>query len=92
MARQNKNAARGDEKQTLLEHLSALRRVLLVSAAAIGILFVLVFYFAVDPLMGWILAPIEARGIEIIYPGYADSGCDQQSCVRGLWPPDFPRR
>ena len=73
MARQNKNAAQGDEKQTLLEHLSALRRVLLVSAAAIGILFVLVFYFAVDPLMGWILAPIEARGIEIIYTAMSEA-------------------
>ena len=73
MARQNKNAAQGDEKQTLLEHLSALRRVLLISAAAIGILFVLVFYFAVDPLMGWILAPIEARGIEIIYTAMSEA-------------------
>lgn len=45
----------------------ALRKVLLISAAAVLIGFVLVFYLAIDPLMAQILAPIQARGIQVIF-------------------------
>ncbi|MBQ7306280.1 MAG: twin-arginine translocase subunit TatC, partial [Clostridia bacterium] len=51
----------------------ALRNVLVICAAAIGIAFVLVFYLGIDWLMGAILAPIEARGIEIIYTAMSEA-------------------
>lgn len=63
----------GEKKQTLLSHLTALRKVLIVSAAALLIAFLLVFYFAVDWLMGLITGPITARGIEIIYTAMSEA-------------------
>ena len=53
--------------ESMLSHLMALRKVLLISAAAVLIGFVLVFYLAIDPLMAQILAPIQARGIQVIF-------------------------
>lgn len=61
------------EKQSIMTHLAALRNVLVICAAAIGIAFVLVFYLGIDWLMGAILAPIEARGIEIIYTAMSEA-------------------
>ena len=57
----------------LMAHLLALRHVLIVSAAAVVIAFVLVFYLAIDYLMGWITEPIVNRGIEIIYIGMSEA-------------------
>lgn len=54
-------------KQPLGEHLVALRRLLLRTVAAIGIAFLVVFYVAIDPLMGFITGPIAERGIMVIY-------------------------
>ena len=59
--------AQEQNKQPLGEHLVALRRILLRSAAAIGIAFVAVFYVAIDWLMSLITGPIVARGIQVIY-------------------------
>ena len=59
--------AQEQNKQPLGEHLIALRRLLLRSAAAIGIAFLAVFYVAIDPLMGFITGPIVERGITVIY-------------------------
>ncbi|MBQ7305780.1 MAG: twin-arginine translocase subunit TatC, partial [Clostridia bacterium] len=75
MARQNNHAAPEmvAEKQSIMTHLAALRNVLVICAAAIGIAFVLVFYLGIDWLMGAILAPIEARGIEIIYTAMSEA-------------------
>ena len=79
MARQNKQTeapekvAPQEQKQSVLVHLAALRNVLVISAAAIGIAFVLIFYFAIDWLMDLILQPIEARGIEIIYTAMSEA-------------------
>ena len=56
-----------EKRSSLLSHLLALRKVLIISAAAVVIAFFLVFYLAIDQLMGWIINPIQARGIEIIY-------------------------
>jgi len=53
--------------QSLGEHLIALRRILLRSAAAIAIAFVAVFYVAIEQLMGFITGPIVERGIVVIY-------------------------
>ena len=58
---------------SLLEHLLALRRVLVVSAIAVAAAFFLVFYLAINPLMAWIIGPIQARGIEIIYTAMSEA-------------------
>jgi len=55
-----------DKKQALFEHVRALRRVLVVSAAAIAILFVLFFYLFCDPLVDFMLHPLRSRGIQVI--------------------------
>ena len=59
--------AQEQNKQPLGEHLVALRKILLRSAAAIGIAFLVVFYVAIDALMGFITGPIVERGITVIY-------------------------
>ncbi|MDO4483944.1 MAG: twin-arginine translocase subunit TatC [Clostridia bacterium] len=60
-------------KETLLSHLLALRKVLFVSAGALGISFLVIFYTCVDWLMGLITGPIKARGIEIIYTAMSEA-------------------
>ena len=59
--------AQEQNQQTVGEHLIALRKILLRSAAAIGIAFLVVFYVAIDHLMGFITGPIVERGITVIY-------------------------
>lgn len=58
---------------SLRNHLLALRKVLLVCLAAIGIGFLVAFYAVVDPLMAWITAPIEARGVQVIYTAVSEA-------------------
>ena len=62
-----------DGSAPLLVHLQALRRVLIVSTAAVAIAFLLVFYLAIDKLMAWITGPIAERGIEIIYTAMSEA-------------------
>ena len=57
----------------LMTHLLALRRMLIVSAAAVAIAFFLVYYLAIDTLMAWITRPIVERGIEIIYTAMSEA-------------------
>ena len=59
--------AQEQNQQSVGEHLIALRKILLRSAAAIGIAFLVVFYVAIDHLMGFITGPIVERGITVIY-------------------------
>lgn len=59
--------AQEQNTQSLGEHLVALRKILLRSAAAIAIAFVAVFYVAIEQLMGFITGPIVERGIVVIY-------------------------
>ena len=59
--------------QAIMEHLRALRNVIFISAIAILVGFVAVFYLAIDVLMGWITTPIVARGIEIIYTAMSEA-------------------
>ena len=59
--------AQEQNQQSVGEHLIALRKILLRSTAAIGIAFVVVFYVAIDHLMGFITGPIVERGITVIY-------------------------
>ena len=78
---EREQAVTGEEEQQalqdggapLLVHLLALRRVLIVSAAAVAIAFVLVFYVAIEKLMAWIIGPIADRGIEIIYTAMSEA-------------------
>ena len=63
----------GEARSTLLSHLLALRKVLIISAIAIVVAFFLVFYLAIDALMAWIIGPIQARGIEIIYTAMSEA-------------------
>ena len=62
-----------DSGARLLVHLQALRRVLIVSAAAVIIAFFLVFYLAIETLMSWIIGPIAERGIQIIYTAMSEA-------------------
>ena len=55
-----------DAKQTVFDHIRALRRVLLISVAAVGVCFVLLFYLCCDPLVDFVLLPVRSRGISII--------------------------
>ena len=62
-----------DTKATLLSHLLALRKVLVISAIAVLVCFAAVFYLAIDYLMAWIIEPIVARDIEIIYTAMSEA-------------------
>lgn len=55
-----------DKKLAIAAHLKAIRRVLIVSAAAVGVLFVAFFYLLCAPLVDFVLAPVRLRGIEVI--------------------------
>ena len=60
-------------RSTLMAHLMALRKVLVISILAVVIAFLLVFYLYIDQLMAWITGPIQARGIEIIYTAMSEA-------------------
>lgn len=62
-----------ERKQALITHLAALRNVLVICAGAILAAFLLTFYFAVDRLMDFIMRPIVARGIEVIYTAMSEA-------------------
>jgi len=62
-----------EKRSSLLSHLLALRRVLIISLAAVAAAFLVIMYFFIDKLMGWIIGPIQARGIEIIYTAMSEA-------------------
>ena len=62
-----------DQRQSVLAHLAALRKTLVISAAAVAVAFFLIFYFAADYLMTLLLSPIVARGIEVIYTAMSEA-------------------
>ena len=55
-----------NKKEALYEHIRALRRVLIISAAAVGVLFVLFFYMFCNQLVDFVLSPVRSRGIDVI--------------------------
>ena len=55
-----------ERKQALAEHIRALRKVLIISTAAVLIVFAVLFYGFCDMLAGFILIPVKARGIDVI--------------------------
>ena len=62
-----------EKRSSLLSHLLALRKVVVISAAAVVVAFFLVFYLCIEQLMNWIIDPIAARGIEIIYAAMSEA-------------------
>ena len=72
-AEQAKAPEEQEKKSPLLSHLLALRKALIISFAALAAAFLLIFYFGIDALMGWIIRPITARGIEIIYTAMSEA-------------------
>ena len=63
--KQAQDAARIARKQALSMHIRALRRVLIVSASAVLIAFMVLFYLFCTPL-DFVLEPVRSRGIEVI--------------------------
>jgi len=59
--------------QPLIGHLIALRKLLIACLIAIVAGFVFSFYLLCDPLLDFIIAPIEARGIAIIYTAISEA-------------------
>ena len=62
-----------EEALSLRDHLMALRKVIVHCVIAVGIAFLASFYFVIDPLMQWITAPIEARGVQVIYTAVSEA-------------------
>ena len=62
-----------EEKASILTHLNALRRMLMVSAGTVLVAFVLIFYLCIDWLMSLITGPISARGVELIYTAMSEA-------------------
>ena len=67
------NQAVDSEKQPLLSHLMALRTLLIHCGIAILVGFVGAFYFLCEPVMSFIISPITARGIDIIYTAVSEA-------------------
>ncbi len=61
------------DTQPIMQHIMALRKVLMVSAAAVLAAFVLAFYFAGDCLVDTLTRPIVSRGIAIIYTAVSEA-------------------
>ena len=61
------------ETAPILSHLQALRRAIFVCAEAVLVSFAAVWGFAADILVGWIVSPIKAKGIEIIYTAMSEA-------------------
>lgn len=59
--------------QPIIEHLMALRNMIIHCIAAVIVGFAAAFYFLCDPLMAFITSPIEARGIQIIYTAMSEA-------------------
>ncbi|MBR1559488.1 MAG: twin-arginine translocase subunit TatC [Clostridia bacterium] len=62
-----------EEGLTLRDHLLALRKVIIVCVAAVGVGFLISFYFVIDPLLAWITRPIEQRGVQVIYTAVSEA-------------------
>ena len=60
-------AEKSEKKQALMEHLVAMRNMLLISVGAILVAFVVIFGWLIDPIMHFIEQPLVERGISIIF-------------------------
>ncbi len=61
------------EKQTIIEHLSAFRKLLIISIVSIFICFLIVLTGFSDMLIDYLIKPIEDRSIEVVYLGVAEA-------------------
>ena len=77
MEKRNNAAADGmdeaEDQLSLRYHLLALRRVVITSIITVAVGFAAAFYFIIDLLMKWITAPIESRGIQVIYTAVSEA-------------------
>ncbi|MBQ8536499.1 MAG: twin-arginine translocase subunit TatC [Clostridia bacterium] len=62
-----------ERKEALMQHVKALRNMLVWIVGAIFAAFVLVFYLWGTPLMAWVIAPIKGRGVEVIYTAMSEA-------------------
>lgn len=58
---------------SLMEHLLEFRQLLIFIAVSIIVGFVVSFYFLRTPVMDFIIAPIEGRGIQVIYTAVSEA-------------------
>lgn len=54
------------KKQVIAEHLRALRKVIIISVAAVAVAFAVIFYLLRTPLVDFILEPLRSREIEVV--------------------------
>lgn len=75
-----------NNKQPLLTHLMALRKLLVVSVLSIAGAFVIAFYFFSNSLMTFITRPILAKGVQIIYTAVSEAMMTQMkvSLIAGI--------
>ena len=62
-----------EKKEALATHLKAFRKMLIVSVAAVFIVFFVLFYLFCTPLVDFILIPVRSRGIEVITTAVSDA-------------------
>ncbi len=62
-----------ENAQPLLEHLLAMRKLLIACFGALAVGFVVAFYFLCSPVMDFITSPIEARGVQVIYTAVSEA-------------------
>lgn len=67
------NEAAEEEALSLRDHLMALRKVIITCVIAVGVGFLIAFYFLIDPLLDWITAPIVERGVQVIYTAVSEA-------------------
>ena len=62
-----------NKKASLLSHLLELRKVLIISFISIAVFFLIVYSFAIEYIMNFMISPIKERGIEIIYTAMSEA-------------------
>jgi len=62
-----------EEKQPIMQHIAAFRKVIISSAVGILVAFIFCFYFFGDSLVDFLSAPIRQRGIQIIYTAVSEA-------------------
>ena len=71
--KKKKASAASSEAQPLMQHVLALRRMLLISLGAAAAGFLGAFYFLRGYIMDFISSPIEAKGITLIYTAVSEA-------------------
>ncbi len=61
------------KKQTILEHINDLRKLIVISVGSIFICFLIIFLGFSEQLMNFIIDPLKNKGIEVIYIAIAEA-------------------